>query len=111
MTQPTLRDLSQEVSRLATAVRDSDGPPSRSQLEEVIRVAGRLAAIWRTAGDVKGATACRLANSLVTSCQGLLDQIQGTDLTDPKEVDALIADVFEVLDRDLGDLTRLFPTA
>lgn len=111
VSQPSIRDLAQEVSRLATAVRDSDGPPSRSQLEEVIGVAGQLAARWRKAGDAKEATACRLATSLVTGCQGLLDRVQGTDLTDPQEVEALMADVGFVLDPDLGDLTRVFPPA
>jgi hypothetical protein len=111
VSQSSLRDLTQEVSRLASAVRDSDVPPGRSQLEEVIRVAGQLAAMWRTADDVKAATACRLANSLVTGCQGLLDDVQETDLTDPAAVDALMVDVFNVLDHDLGDLNRLFPSA
>ncbi len=111
MSQPSIRDLAQEVSRLAAAVRDSEVPPSRSQLEEVIRVAGPLAAMWRKADDVRGATACRLANSLVTGCQGLLDEIQGTDLTDPQAVEALMADVVLALDNDVVDLTRLFPPA
>jgi hypothetical protein len=106
----TIRDLTQELARVASAVRESEVPPSRSQLEEVGRVAAQLAAMSRKADNPKEVSACRHANSLVTGCQDLLEEMQRTDLTDPRAAEAFLTDVVLVLDPDVGDLLRLFPT-